>query len=101
MQKYYVFTCSNGERWRVPLEIIARHRAEHYKHEFGNSLERSLAEDTMPLFENDGFEISDWARNSMDWSDVKLHAEKIAVGNDLHMQDEWVNPEKIDIEEGE
>jgi len=55
----------------VPVATIARNRAEHYKHEFGGDVERSLAEDTWPLFELDSFECEDWARNNMNWSDVK------------------------------
>jgi len=53
----------------VPVETIARHRAAHYASEFGGDIERSLAEDTWPLFAID-FEVEDWARNNMNWEDV-------------------------------
>ena len=58
----------------VPLDVIARDRAEHYASEFDGDIERSLAEDTIPLFDEDGFEAEDWAANNMDWRDVKEHA---------------------------
>lgn len=44
----------------VPVEMIAKHRAEHYASEFGGGVERSLAEDTIPLFESDEYEIHAW-----------------------------------------
>lgn len=58
----------------VPVIEIARHRAEHYKGEFGDDLTRSLDEDTLPLFTESRFDIRDWAANNMDWSDVKKSA---------------------------
>lgn len=101
MEKYYVFTCANGDKWRVPLEIIARNRAEYYKHEFGDDVERSLREDTMPLFTDDGFEVSDWAMNNMSWSDVEAHAVKVFNGDGDNMETEWSDPSEIFITDNE
>jgi hypothetical protein len=58
----------------VPLEIIARSRAAHYAGEFGGDTQRSLAEDTQPLFDEDPDEAMDWAVNNMNWWDVAAHA---------------------------
>ena len=68
--KMLVLQMPDGSEWGVPVEVIARNRAEHYKSEFGDDVERSLAEDTMPLFEDD-YEIEEWASNNMNWQDVK------------------------------
>lgn len=65
----------DGSRWAVPIDLIARNRAECYADEYGGDVERSLAEDTLPLFASDTFEISDWAQNNMNWSEVSASAE--------------------------
>lgn len=67
----------DGSVWGVPVEIIAKHRAEHYASEFGGGVERSLAEDTIPLFESDEYEIHDWVAQ-MIWSDFDGHQVKVA-----------------------
>lgn len=70
----YLTTMANGEIWAVPVMVIARDRAKNYKDEFGDSVERSLAEDTLPLFAECPAEIFDWAQNNMNWSDVVSEA---------------------------
>ncbi len=77
--------------------LIARNRATHYAKEFDGDVERSLAEDTIPLFESDDYEIKDWAANNMNWSDVKREAKKLKdamplLPSDFH--EAWVNGEK-------
>jgi hypothetical protein len=46
--------------WAVPVQLIATNRAEYYAKEFGGDIQRSLAEDTLPLFRTDDFEIEEW-----------------------------------------
>ena len=41
----------DGLTYAVPVEIIARDRAEHYKDEFNDDLGESLREDTIPFLE--------------------------------------------------
>lgn len=96
MKKWYQFTTSTGDVWRVPTRIIAENRAIFYAKENGVDIEESLQDDTIPLFESDDYEIEDWARNNMDWAEVEKHAEKVkSVGPD--MQEEWVNPEETEV----
>ena len=80
----------DGSTWRVSVEMIAEHRAKYYAHEFDGSLQRSLAEDTWPLFESSGFEVTDWARNNMNWSDVVHGATKV----------DQIGPTEVDYQEG-
>jgi hypothetical protein len=40
----------DGSEWAYSVMDIARNRAEHYADEYGGDVERSLAEDTLPLF---------------------------------------------------
>jgi hypothetical protein len=92
MKKYMIVERPDLTRWKVPVEIIARNRAEYYAHEFDGDIERSLAEDTIPLF-TDTYEIEDWAANNMNWRDVAKHAVMVS-GGDVDYQEGWVNGEK-------
>jgi hypothetical protein len=95
----YVFKCSDGSEWAVPVRFIAENRAENYAlDEFDGDAKRSLEEDTIPLFEDNPFEIEDWARNNLNWEDVKKVARKIEDG-ELDMDEEWCNPEETNIME--
>lgn len=91
-------TMKDGSTWGVPVSAIANHRAEQYKGEFDGDLQRSLDEDTLTLFEEDQFEIQDWAANNMDWDDVKGVAVRVSDPQELSdadFQDGWVNGEKM------
>lgn len=101
--KFLKVTMPDGSKWKVPVRIIAEHRAKYYfeeRKEF-NSLEESLKEDTLPLFEEDEYEIEDWASNNMDWEDVSKHALRVKDKglSSEELQDGWVNGEKEIIEE--
>lgn len=91
------FDTPDGSTWGVPVMTIARNRAANYAKEFGGDVERSLAEDTIPLFCESEYEITDWAANNMNWSDVKAVATKISGPKpltDADMQEAWVNGDK-------
>lgn len=84
----------DGSTWAVPVEVIARDRAANYASEFGGDVERSLAEDTLPLFESDPWEIQDWSGNNMNWSDVQAHAWKLRDAPPPDFQEAWMNGER-------
>lgn len=98
MNKALDVTMSDGSRWRVPVDVIAHNRAEHYAHEYGGDVDRSLNEDTIPLFESDDYEIQDWAANNMNWEDVSAHAVQIAEPGAVDYQEGWVNGDKRIVE---
>lgn len=62
----------DGSVWEINIEQVARHRAAHYakKGEFGGSEEESLYSDTLPLFMSEHFELIDWLKNNLNWSDI-------------------------------
>lgn len=96
MNKHLRITMPDGSKWDVPVMAIARNRATFYAQEFGNDVERSLTEDTLPLFAEDEFEIRDWAANNMDWDDVADQA-VLAVPSKLSERDKqrgWMNGAK-------
>jgi hypothetical protein len=80
----------DGSKWDVPVSVIAQNRAEYYASEFGGDVQKSLDEDTMPLFAADHYEVEDWAANNMNWSDVERVA-TLAVAGETDYQEGWVN----------
>lgn len=86
-----------GERetFVVPVEPIALERAKCYANEFGGDIQRSLDEDTIPLFLQDGYEILDFATGNMDWYELEDFATsrpKPVTKDD--MQNLWVSARK-------
>lgn len=60
----YRVEMSDGSQWDVPVQIIADSRDEHYSEDM---------EDTIGAIKKgqlDDSEISDWAGNNMNWSNV-------------------------------
>jgi len=86
----------DGCKYDVPVEIIARNRAKYYADyavEFGSNIKKSLENDTIPLFNDDPFEIKDWASNNMNWKDVEKFAKKVPgkVDVEIDYQEGWCN----------
>ena len=98
MHKYMTIAMPDKSIWAVPVEMIARHRAEHYANEFGGDVEKSLKEDTVPIFESDTDEIKDWAVNNMNWADFNGHQIKISSPSLVDFQSGWVDGEKTFID---
>ena len=94
LAKKYVTTMTGGSRWAVCVGDIALSRAEYYAKEFDGDVQKSLREDTLPLFESDEYEIEDWAQNNMNWSDVRHLATCISHG-DCDYEEGWCNGDHI------
>lgn len=88
----------DGSKWGVPVEVIARSRAAHYAHLFGGDIELSLAEDTIPLFDSDDFEIEDWAANMMNWGDFEGQAAKLQDAPEPDFEEALMRGKKSVIE---
>lgn len=71
MKKFMKVIFTNGETWKIPTIDIAMNRAENFADEFGGDVQKSLTEDTIPLFESCEYEIEDWAKNNMNWDNFK------------------------------
>jgi hypothetical protein len=94
MPKELHVTMPDTSVWAVPVDIIARNRAEFYAEEFGGDVEKSLNEDTNPLFEEDHYAIRDWAGNNMNWSDVSEHAKQVSPPKEPDFEEGWINGDK-------
>lgn len=87
--KVYVVEMSDGSQWGVPVDIIARSRAEYYADLYDGDVERSLKEDTLPLFAEYPYTIEDWAANNMDWIDVRPYAFIIRQAEPIDFDAGW------------
>lgn len=85
----YIVIMPDGSQWSVPVELIAENRAKYYAGNAGISMEASL-EETWELFQ-DEFEISDWAKNNMDWKDVSKEAEQVVDPEPCDYEAAWSN----------
>jgi len=94
--KFLYVTMPDKMTWAIPVRIIAESRAWHYAEVDDISFEESLNEDTLPLFEQDEYEIIDWAQNNMNWEDVKEFATLIHIPRTTEedYQEGWCNGHK-------
>ena len=87
-------TMPDGSVWAIPVMSIGINRATYYAHEFGGDVKRSLAEDTIPCFSSDHYEVEDWAANNMNWVDVASVATMVQGPAPIDFQEGWCNGEK-------
>lgn len=82
---------SDGEVYKLPIDLIAKDRAEYYfrKTKSYSSVDESLKEDTLPLFEKSPDEIIYWVNTHMRMDNVYKHSIRFAsTGNNFDQ--EWV-----------
>ncbi len=96
--KYLRVEMEDGSKYDIPVSVIAEHRANCYIEKYGGDLQRSLNEDTDPLFKSDDYEIEDWAANNMNWNEVESVAVKVPDCGGLDYQEGWVNGDKEIVE---
>lgn len=98
-EKYLRVTMPDGSKWDVPIKVIAESRARYYAKADGVSYEESYEKDTISLFEEDAYNIEDWAANNMNWEDVKALAVRASdAEDDVDFQEGWINGEKEVVE---
>lgn len=88
----YAITMENGDIYGVPAELVADNYAKYYESTGEDYQEKYEA--MMHWFHTDDYEFADWAKNNMDWYDVKDKAVLISrkeIEVDFH--EGWVNGE--------
>ncbi|MED1851861.1 hypothetical protein P4V33_09380 [Brevibacillus borstelensis] len=95
MEKFLRVEMSDGSTYDVPLEVIARSRANYFSkqeadQESMNAVYHAELEYTM----NDHEEAIDWATNNMNWDDVRNYAVKLEEPKVIDLQNGWVNGQK-------
>ena len=98
--KFLKVSMPDGSKWKVPVRIIIENRAIYASKKLNTPLEIAI-QYTISLFEDDEYEIEDWASNNMDWEDVEKYAERIKDKglSQEDLQEGWVNGAKEIIEE--
>jgi len=93
-------TMPDGSQWDVPVEIIARNRAEHYVDRFNGDIDLAM-KDTREFFDSHNYEVSDWGANNMDWKDVKPYAKMVTSPDEVDYEEGWVNGDcdVVEVEE--
>jgi hypothetical protein len=85
----YQVEMPDGSLWQVPVQVIADSRDENYVED---------QEDTIGYIRTcslSEFEITDWAGNNMNWSDVKQYAVEVPrPKRKVDWEEGWVNGEK-------
>ena len=92
MKRLYIVTMANGDQYGVPAEVIADNYAKHYEIRGEDYQENYDA--MIHWFDTNDFEFADWAKNNMDWLDVKDRA--VLVGSkkeEPDFEDGWMNGE--------
>lgn len=93
--KNYIVTMSDGSVWAIPIEVIAKHKA---KSDFERSVQdyedyEECLSDVKSLFDNNPYEVCDWASNNMNWDEVQSYAKMIKSPDPSDYQEDWVNGE--------
>lgn len=91
--KHLIVSMPDGFDYAVPVEVIARNRAEYYAvKDYSGDVTKSLVDDTLPLFQADSAEIREWAAYNMNWNDVKDKAKQVIKRHiKVDYQEAWVN----------
>ena len=88
-KKYYL-KFSDRSTWAVPVHLIMMNHAEYVAGNNGQDPMVALEKETIPFFEEDDCNIEYWAKNNMNWGEVKDLAVQITPPA-LNFQSEWIN----------
>jgi hypothetical protein len=79
--KVLVLTALDGSKWHLPAAIVLADIRANYPNDPGHDSD-----------------LLDWAKNNMNWSDVKAQAVKVKEADALDMDDSWANGQMEVIE---
>lgn len=85
---------SDGSRWEVSARLIAESRAKYYAKldsERGDGEYDGVLAIEMEHALTDEYELIDWAKNNMNWSDVEKFATELPRYKHIDKQAEWPN----------
>ena len=92
MNKYYIVQMSNGDKYGIPPQVIAKNRADYYANIDPGITWQEEYDAMMQWFDQEDYEFADWAKGNMDWSDVAEYAVLMKRGmHHVDLEDCWVN----------
>lgn len=83
-------------QYAIPLEIVAKHRADYYAGKDGVDEQAKQYKDEIDWVMNDDFEGIDWLIGSMDWEDVEFAAIRLNASRKMR-QDFWTCSDDFEI----
>ncbi len=95
----------NGDKYDIRAHHIAFNRAEYYAvqefpypetgftSEVDQAARDKLHEEEYRYTMDNDDELTDWARNNMNWEDVVIHATLVEEAAPVDFQEGWVNGE--------
>lgn len=81
----------DGLTYIIPVMFIAEHKATKMARYADDLLFYDAMLQVLSEFENDNYAIKDWAKNNMNWDDVKKEALTIHKKVECDYQEHWVN----------
>ena len=91
MTRYYVVTMENGDVYGIPAEVIADNFAKYYQVNHDEDYQENY-ETMLYWFDTKDYEFADWAKNNMDWDDVKEQAVLLeTIKKEVDFQEGWIN----------
>lgn len=64
---------SDGTTWEIPAEVVANNSTDYYM----SKPEPEFTREEEFESSMDDYELTDWAGNNMNWSDVSAHAVRV------------------------
>lgn len=90
VKRYYAVTMPNGEIYGIPAHVIADNYANYYATKGEDYQENYDA--MLYWFDTNDYNFADWAKDNMDWDDVKERAVLLGrLKESCDFQDGWVN----------
>jgi len=81
----------NGDIFYVPAQFISENRADYYSTVDGYEIGSNDWQAEVDFALNSDFEIEDWMRNNMNWSDLEPYATKEEEFEDMDYDDSWTD----------
>lgn len=91
-KKIYV-DMPDGLTYAIPVMVVAEHKGYRMAKYHNDDFYTAMVKEVLPEFENDNYQIKDWAKNNMNWQDVKKEAIVLKRKVECDYQEYWVNGE--------
>ncbi len=90
-ERFLKITLQNEDVWHVPARVIAEARADYYATEVDGHAKGSpeyVKEVEYALSKAGSYDLEDYFRNNMDWTDVERVAKRVRLGQPKSMNEE-------------
>jgi len=84
----------DGSKWDVPAVVVAERRATYYADKETDPVKSmTVFQEERESALHNADELVDWAKNNMNWTDVKKHATMYGSSKEVDYQEGWCNGE--------